>query len=123
MPGDISPHFTSGEAKCKCGCGQKIINPYLIGIIENIRGHFSKPMMIYSWNRCKARNKAVGGSPKSQHLLGHAVDFSIPGISLKEVYDYCDKVLKVNGLGYYSKKGFIHIDCRENKARWEDLAD
>ncbi len=33
------------------------------------------PLRINSWYRCVALNKAVGGSPKSAHMQGLAVDF------------------------------------------------
>lgn len=36
------------------------------------------PIKINSWYRSPAVNKAVGGSSKSEHLLGAAVDFVCP---------------------------------------------
>jgi hypothetical protein len=39
-----------------------------------------KPIMITSGYRSKAVNDSVGSSDKSQHRLGYAADFKVPGI-------------------------------------------
>ena len=50
----------------------------LIALIENVldplREAYGKPIVVTSGFRCKELNKAVGGSPSSQHLLGLAAD-------------------------------------------------
>lgn len=49
-------------------------------ILEPVRGHFKQPVIINSGYRGPGLNRAVGGSPKSQHCNGEAVDFEINGI-------------------------------------------
>jgi putative chitinase len=49
-------------------------------ILEPVRRHFNKPVRINSGYRGPALNKAVGGSAKSQHCNGEAVDFEIDGL-------------------------------------------
>lgn len=49
-------------------------------ILEPVRKHFGKPVRINSGYRGPALNKAVGGSAKSQHCNGEAVDFEIDGL-------------------------------------------
>ena len=50
----------------------------LIALIENVldplREAYGRPIVVTSGFRCKELNKAVGGSPSSQHLLGLAAD-------------------------------------------------
>ena len=49
-------------------------------ILEPVRRHFGKPVRINSGYRGPALNAAVGGSSKSQHCNGEAVDFEIDGL-------------------------------------------
>ena len=63
-------------------------------ILEPVRKHFGKPVRINSGYRGAALNAAVGGSSKSQHCNGEAVDFEIDGLPNPElakwVADNCD---------------------------------
>lgn len=117
--GRISSHFSEEEAKCRCGCGRMVINPILVRILEGIRaaaGH--KPVIVRSWNRCAKQNKAVGGQPDSQHLYGAAADISITGVApalLAQLAQNCG----ADGIGTYPKQGFVHVDVRGYRARWE----
>jgi len=49
-------------------------------ILEPVRRHFNKPVRINSGYRGPALNSAVGGSIKSQHCNGEAIDFEIDGL-------------------------------------------
>lgn len=44
-----------------------------------------KPVMISSGFRCKALNDAVGSKDSSQHRIGAACDFRVPGMTPDEV--------------------------------------
>jgi putative chitinase len=63
-------------------------------ILEPVRNHFGKPVRINSGYRGPALNAAVGGSSKSQHCNGEAVDFEIDGLPNPElakwVSENCD---------------------------------
>lgn len=50
-------------------------------ILEPVRKNFGKPVRINSGYRGPALNTAVGGSSKSQHCNGEAVDFEIDGLA------------------------------------------
>lgn len=50
-------------------------------ILEPVRKQFGKPVQINSGYRGPKLNVAVGGSAKSQHCNGEAVDFEIDGMS------------------------------------------
>ena len=63
-------------------------------ILEPVRKHYGKPVRINSGYRGPALNAAVGGSSKSQHCNGEAVDFEIDGLPNPElakwVAENCD---------------------------------
>lgn len=47
--------------------------------MERVRAVLGKPVHVNSGYRSPSVNKAVGGSPTSAHVQGHAVDFISPG--------------------------------------------
>lgn len=113
----MNQYFNRSEFACKCGCGMDAVDTELLAVLTRLREHFGKPITINSANRCAARNKAVGGSDKSQHLLSKAADIAVKDVKSRQVFDllgrwYPDKF----GLGSYAT--FTHIDVRAIKARW-----
>ena len=44
-------------------------------ILDIVRAHMGKPILINSGYRCKRLNEMVGGSSKSMHTKGLAADF------------------------------------------------
>ncbi len=57
------------------------------------------------------RSRSKGVAKKSQHMLGNAMDFFIPGVPLKKLRDIGLK-LQGGGVGYYPTSGspFVHFD-------------
>lgn len=45
----------------------------------------------------------------SQHPLGHAVDFRLPGLPTKTLLAWV-RSLRLGGVGYYPRSGFVHAD-------------
>lgn len=45
-------------------------------ILDPVREKWGKPIRVTSGYRCPALNKAVGGTPSSQHLRGEAADIT-----------------------------------------------
>lgn len=73
---------------CSCGkCGGFPAEPAekLMRLADAVRKAAGKPMVPTSTVRCKTHNAEVGGVWNSRHLLGHAMDFRIPGLSAAEV--------------------------------------
>lgn len=73
---------------CSCGkCGGFPVEPAekLMRLADAVREAAGKPMVPTSTVRCKVHNAEVGGVWNSRHLLGHAMDFRIPGLSAAEV--------------------------------------
>lgn len=50
-------------------------------VLQPVRTHYGKTMVISSGYRSPALNKAVGGSKTSDHMTGCAADIEIPGVS------------------------------------------
>lgn len=111
----LSEHFKVKEFKCKDGSDLILISDELVKLLEKIRAHFGRTVRINSSYRTPAYNKAVGGSPKSQHMLGTAADIQVSGVNPADVYKYCDGIV-TGGCGKY--KTFTHVDVRKSKARW-----
>lgn len=113
----MSKHFGKNEFTCNhCGALEHL-STELVAVLELVRHHFGKPVVVNSGYRCETHNKNVGGAPKSKHLLGIAADIRISGVKPKEVYDFLGGVFPDQyGIGLYDS--FTHIDVREGKGRW-----
>lgn len=113
---DDIPHFKKEEMTCKCGCGQNNTDLRLMQILEQIRSHFGdRPVIITSGCRCSKHNAEVGGVQGSRHVLGKAADFYIPGVSTKDLLNYCQSLVNQGILRYTytnngSMNGVVHID-------------
>lgn len=95
-------------------------------ILEKVRAHYGRPVIIHSGYRSPAVNKAVGGSPTSQHVKGEAVDFHVSGHSVYEVatwisetLDY-DQLILENFLPGLPTSGWVHCSFAINN-RGQDL--
>lgn len=64
---------------------------------------------VLSGFRTVVTNELVGGVPKSMHLKCKALDISIEGVSVQDLYRAA-KDTQIGGLGYYPEQHFIHID-------------
>lgn len=114
----LTKNFRRSEFACRCGCGFDEVDKRLPRILQQIRDHFRVPVRVTSACRCEKHNAAVGGSPRSQHLLGEAADIVVSGVPPSQVADYIDEQwLHTLGLGRYAT--FTHIDVRRGRARWD----
>ena len=114
--GDLSAHFNREEFLCKCGdCGFDTVDAKLLEMLEAVRELFG-PVTITSGCRCKAHNSAVGGSTRSQHLLGRAADIVVHGVAPWIIAEFCIE-MGFPGVGTYGS--WVHIDSRSgDNARW-----
>lgn len=55
-------------------------------LLDPIREHFGRPLIVHSGYRCPALNAAIGGSPTSQHMAFEAADFHVNGADLDDVW-------------------------------------
>lgn len=87
---------TSSATALRKGIANKPTVTHLINLKEvanNIfqpcREHFGKPLRVTSGYRSEALNEAIGGSKKSQHSKGEALDMqSTKGYTNKELFTY-----------------------------------
>lgn len=123
----LSANFKVREFACKDGSNMIFVCDELVQLLQNIRDHFNRPVIITSAYRTLTHNKKVGGSPKSQHLLGRAADFWVEGVDVATVAAYAEALLPTHGgVGRYPKDakhpnrktGWVHVDTRANKSRW-----
>lgn len=114
----LTKNFKVREFACKDGTDTIFVAPALVDILQKIRDHFGKPVVINSAYRHDKYNKTIGGATYSQHLYGSAADIHIQGVDPKELYAYTDSIMKkTGGLGIYSWG--IHVDVRGGvMARW-----
>lgn len=54
-------------------------------ILQPLRDHLGRPIVISSGYRSPALNRAVGGSPNSDHMAGRAADITVPGMKIRDV--------------------------------------
>tara|TARA_B100000683_G_scaffold215350_1_gene210697 strand:+ start:873 stop:1355 length:483 start_codon:yes stop_codon:yes gene_type:complete len=90
-------------------------------IAQPLRDHFGKPVRINSGYRSPALNAAIGGSKKSQHSKGEALDLEIDGVSNLEVADWitdnCDYdqvILEFYNPAEGPNSGWVHASCKAN---------
>ena len=57
----------------------------------------------------RLHNQSSGVVLGSQHTKGKALDFRLPGLATKKVYETA-RSMKRGGTGYYKASDFIHID-------------
>jgi zinc D-Ala-D-Ala carboxypeptidase len=83
--------------------------------LQRARGVLNCPMLISSAYRSPALNKAVGGSPKSQHMEGLAADFTAPGFG--SPIKVCRKLLEeldtVNFDQLIQEGRWVHVSFAE----------
>lgn len=92
----ISPHFTLDEMTVSQLAAREGLdnNPpaearanlqMLCNSLEQVRALFGAPVIVSSGYRSPAVNQRIGGARTSQHLQGLAADFTVFGMSPREV--------------------------------------
>ena len=91
-------------------------------VVQAVRENFG-PTIINSGYRGPELNKAIGGSERSQHCKGEAVDIEVPGVSNFEVAEYIRDNLDFDQLilEFYTpgepNSGWIHCSYIEGTPR------
>ena len=113
----LSKNFTVKEFVCSDGTDTVFISSALVNLLQKIRNHFGKAVIINSAYRTEAHNKSIGGATYSQHKYGLAADIHIDGVTPKEIAAYVETLMPSSGgIGIY--KSFVHVDVRRVKSRW-----
>ena len=105
-------YFSEEELRCK-GTGElKMMEEFMSKLIE-LRKKLGQPMVISSGYRTLEYNERIGGSSKSAHILGKAVDVVCSG---EKAYNIVKLGLEIGftGIGIQQRgehsKRFIHLD-------------
>lgn len=120
--GNLTENFSLHEFTCKCGCGKNGVSMRLVVDLQTLRDRFNKPIKVTSGVRCEKHNRNVGGSPRSQHLLGHAADIRINGVDPRDIARAAAliPVFQNGGIGVY--RWGCHLDVGKfedgRPARW-----
>lgn len=110
-------YFSSEELACH-HCGVNGATQALCDALDQFRETAGKPVIVDDAYRCPVHNKAVGGVPDSQHVLGEAADIRIDGLTATQLYEIALKVLAIHGIGRDDHENYLHVDVRENEAKW-----
>lgn len=111
----LQTHFMGKEMACKDGTAEYMYAPELMRVLESIREHFGKPVIINSGYRTPEWNTKVGGAKNSYHVKGMAADIVVKGVSPKQVAEYASVIMQNGGVIRYTN--FTHIDVRSQKYR------
>lgn len=112
-------NFLLREFRCKDGSDEVILDYGLVKILQKVRNHFGKAVSITSAYRTRAHNKSVNGATASYHIKGRAADFTVTGVSNREVAKFLQSI-GVKGVGLYDYTGgFVHVDTREETYYWQ----
>ncbi|MGB2578157.1 hypothetical protein AAIR98_000921 [Elusimicrobium simillimum] len=87
---------------------------------EQVRSILGVPMIVTSGGRCPELNKAINGSPTSQHFLWEAIDFIPKNMSVAEAFDlirgsnlqFGQLILERAGI-----KEWVHISMPGNRSK------
>lgn len=131
----LSPHFTLGEMTVSQAASRRgldntpgpavieALKALCVNLLEPIRVHYGRPVVVTSGYRSPRVNKAVGGSPTSQHCLGEAADFTVPGVSNLAVARWIRDTLEYDQLIYeFGEGGWIHASWRASRRRSQELS-
>lgn len=123
--GNLTKNFDITEFSCNDGTpvpAELLPNvKKLAEQLQILRDYLGEGIHINSGYRTPAYNKKVGGKPNSYHMKAMAADITVKSKSPKQVAAIVEKLinsgdLKIGGIGLY--KGFLHLDTRQQKARW-----
>ena len=87
-----------------------------LNIFQPARDYFKKPIYVSSGYRSKALNKKIGGSKKSQHSKGQALDLdahTFGGLTNKELFVFISEHLEFDQIiwefGTYDEPDWVHV--------------
>lgn len=98
-------------------------------VLEPVRAHYGRPVIIHSGYRSPAVNAAIKGSKTSQHMKGEAADFHVEGRTVYEVATWLSETFEVfydqlileNYVPNNPASGWVHCSYRSHMNRNESL--
>jgi len=111
-------YFSEDELRCQ-GTGEIHMDETFMSKLDELRDKLKQPMTISSGYRSKSHNLAIGGSTRSAHLKGCAVDVVCSGHKAFEIVKLAME-LGFTGIGVKQNgvhgKRFIHLDTMPRKS-------
>lgn len=119
----LYPNFMPKEVASGPNHQQFIVYKSAMNGLQAVRNELDLPMVINSAYRTKYHNTAVGGSPRSQHLLGRAFDIDLSRFRDPQGVgnDIEDLATRFGFTGFGRYPSFIHIDMRDGPVAVWDL--
>ena len=90
-------------------------------VLEPVRLHFDRPVIVSSGYRSPELNRAIGGSGSSQHCKGEAADFTVPGVSVLDLAQWIQRNLNYDQLIYEFGR-WVHVSYRSGRLRNQELS-
>lgn len=114
-------NFKVCEFACNDGSELIKIDSALVIMLQKIRDHFKKPVIINSGYRNAAYNKKIGGAVRSQHIYGKAADICISGVAPIDIARYAESSCElIKGIGLYTWG--VHVDTRTTPSKWDSTS-
>lgn len=114
-------NFKVVEFACKDGSDYLKTDSALVIMLQKIRDHFGKPVIINSAYRNATYNKKIGGAVRSQHIYGKAADICISGVAPIDIARYAESSCElIKGIGLYTWG--VHVDTRTTPSKWDSTS-
>jgi len=96
---------------------QRRIDSDLLHLLQRVADHWpGQAIRVHSGYRPYRRSQYTR---HSKHNTGHAMDFTVEGVSNADLRTFC-RTLPDAGVGYYPNSRFVHMDSRDERAYWVD---
>lgn len=131
----LSPHFTLAEmivsdTAVRRGIDNmpgpiviRALELLCIKVLEPVREHYGRPVIVTSAYRSPRLNEVIGGSKDSQHCKGEAADFTVPGVSNLAVCQWMMSNLNYDQLIYeFGETGWVHCSYSAHRMRNMELS-
>lgn len=114
---NLPEYFTLDEVCCGCGCGL-LPTRESFAVLYALRVIFGESIIVTSGVRCKAHNRAVGGSSDSRHCEPFLCAFDIRALHGHKEKEYwlIQCAMRAGFLGIGIKdNNFLHIDIDRSR--------
>lgn len=111
------PNFFEWEVECRDNCGQAIVQPKLVWLVQFARNYAQVPFHVTSWNRCDDHNLLVGGVKGSSHLTGWAIDIAMSS-NYETNYTILDALMFAKFPIIKIRRDHFHVDLNPEKRWW-----
>jgi len=106
----MSKYFSEDELRCKCGCGQCLMDDFFLILLDSLREEVDEPIGVVSGYRCPKHDLEVKG--EGNHPYGEAVDLAAPTSHMK--FKIVKAALQVGITRIGIGKTFVHLDIVKN---------